>query len=143
MRALGVLLIALSVVFFVGKHKLTKLPTWASVILSGLSGFSTGFVGTGGAIRGLALSAMQLPKTSFVITSASIDILGDALRAVIYIRNGFMDWHQWFYIPILGLVAYAGAKLGKNILNKISQQQFEKIVSVFIFISGIMMLFKK
>ena len=143
MRALGVLLIALSVVFFVGKHKLTKLPTWASVILSGLSGFSTGFVGTGGAIRGLALSAMQLPKTSFVITSASIDILGDALRAVIYIRNGFMDWHQWFYIPILGLVAYAGEKKKKNILNKISQQQFEKIVSVFIFISGIMMLFKK
>jgi Sulfite exporter TauE/SafE len=46
----------------------------ATVITAGgLAGFFAGLIGTGGAIRGLALAAFHLEKGSFVATSAAID----------------------------------------------------------------------
>ena len=125
------------------KSRIQFLPKWAATVLAAISGFSTGFVGTGGAIRGLALAALQLPKNSFVVISSAIDIGGDLIRTIIYLRNGFMDWGQWFYLPLLAVAAFAGANIGKLILNRINQVQFEKIVAVFIFLSGLMMLIEK
>ncbi len=140
-QILGAFLILFSIYSLFIKKRALLLPKWLAIFFSALSGFLTGFVGTGGALRGLALSAMQLPKNSFVALSSSIDIGGDFLRAFIYVKNGFMDWNQWYYLPLLALAAFAGASLGKKILNKINQNLFEKIVAIFILLSGISMFF--
>lgn len=137
-KILGAFLILFSIYSLFFKKK-ALLPKWLAIFFSALSGFLTGFIGTGGALRGLALSALQLPKNSFVALSSSIDIGGDFLRAFIYLKNGFMDWSQWFYLPLLAIAAFAGAHLGKRILSRINQIQFERIVSVFILFSGIAM----
>ncbi len=138
-RGLGVVLMLFSILSLFAKTLIQKLPQWAAIFLTAISGFSTGIVGTGGAIRGLALTALQLPKNSFVVLSSAIDIGGDFVRALIYIRNGFMDWNQWFYLPLLAIAAIAGASVGKRILSRINQNQFEKIVAGFIFFSGLVM----
>lgn len=143
LRSLGVVLMFFSVLSLFAKSRIQFLPKWAATILAAISGFSTGFVGTGGAIRGLALAALQLPKNSFVVISSAIDIGGDLIRTIIYLRNGFMDWGQWFYLPLLAVAAFAGANIGKLILSRINQVHFEKIVAVFIFLSGLMMLIEK
>lgn len=143
MRGLGVVLVCFSLISLFARKKMQKWPSWVAILLSAVSGFSTGLVGTGGAIRGMALAALQLPKNTFIVISAAIDIGGDALRALIYVEQGYMDWSQWFYIPLLALAAYVGAYLGKIILMRIDQVQFEKIVAVFILISGLFMIIKK
>jgi len=74
--------------------------------------------------------------------SSAMDLGGDVLRAIIYIQNGYMDWSQWFYIPLLAAVALAGTYVGKKILSRIKQKNFEKIVSVMILLSGIALMFK-
>jgi uncharacterized membrane protein YfcA len=140
-KGLGILLIIIPFVMFFKKNIKVKLPIYIGVVLSAISGFLTGLLGTGGAIRGLVLSTMGLEKNAFVVLSSSIDFGGDFLRAFIYIKNGYMDWSQWHYIPLLAVAAYLGAKLGKWSLQKINQQMFEKIVMVFIIISGVLMLF--
>lgn len=140
-QILGAFLILFSTYSLFFKKRALLLPQWLVVFLSALSGFLTGFIGTGGALRGLALSALQLPKNSFVALSSSIDIGGDFLRAFIYLRNGFMDWSQWFYLPLLAIAAFAGASVGKKILSRINQTQFDKIVSVFVLLSGIAVFF--
>ncbi|MCB0349716.1 MAG: sulfite exporter TauE/SafE family protein [Bdellovibrionales bacterium] len=139
-KTLGIILIVLALVFYFGKDILKHLPPQVAVLLTAVSGFSTGFVGTGGAIRGLALASLQMPKNTFVITSAAIDVGGDLLRAGIYLSSGFMDWSHWFYIPLLGVAAYAGSRIGQILLNKINQQQFERIVIGFILMSGVLTL---
>lgn len=141
-RALGAVLVPLSLVLFFQKKNHRKMPEWAAVTLSGLSGLVTGFVGTGGAIRGIALMALNLEKNVFVVLSASIDIGGDLLRTIIYLRNGYMDWSQWFYLPLLGIAAFVGARVGKRVLNHINQTRFDRIVAFFIFLSGMAMLMK-
>jgi uncharacterized membrane protein YfcA len=136
-KCLGVLLLVVPFFLVFGGKFLSRMP---APVLSGISGFSTGLLGTGGAIRGIALASLHLEKNSFVSISAAIDIGGDILRAAIYLRNGYMDWQQWFYIPLLGLAALLGSWVGKLILSRISQELFERVVAGFVFISGLSML---
>ncbi len=117
-----------------------RFAAWQTWLLCALSGFLTGLVGTGGAIRGLALAALGLNKNIFVMLSSSMDLGGDILRTGIYLKNGYMDWSQWFYLPLLGIAAIAGSWIGQKLLNHVSQAQFEKIVMVFVFLSGCTML---
>ena len=140
--SLGIVLILLSALSLLRPLWRWSFPKWAADVLVVISGFSTGFVGTGGALRGLALTTLQLPKNTFVGVSSAIDLGGDLLRASIYLKNGFMDWGQWFYLPLLALAAFAGARVGKVLLSKINQAQFEKIVAVFVLFSGILMIFE-
>lgn len=139
---LGVVLMLLAVSTVLRDKKKHLIPQWVGIVLSAVSGFSTGFVGTGGAIRGLALSSLNIPKNSFVALSSGIDVGGDFVRAAIYLKNGYMDWSHWFYIPLLGLAALIGARAGQALLNRINQVQFDKIVAVFVFLSGLLMIFK-
>jgi uncharacterized protein len=137
--ALGIFLVLLSSAKLFWPAKVQIPKTWAPA-LSAFSGLLTGLIGTGGAIRGVALSALGVSKNSFVALSTAIDVGGDFLRAGIYLKNGYMDWAQWYYVPLLAVAALAGATLGKKLLKRINQAQFEKIVSIFIFVSGVLLV---
>ncbi len=142
-RLLGSALVLISTLYFFKKKgtrpsKLSHL----SVPLLGLSGFLTGLLGTGGAIRGLALASLHIEKNLFIALSSSVDLGGDLLRLVIYISQGFMDWTQWYYIPLLGVSAWGGAKIGHRLIKQIPQELFLKIVTIFVFLSGVGLLFK-
>lgn len=134
---LGVVLIAIG---FVGWLGLPPLPRTVGVWVTALSGFLTGLVGTGGAVRAAALASMQLDKSTFVLLSSAIDFGGDLIRAVIYLVQGYMDWDQWFFLPFMAGAAIAGAWCGRRILEKISQPLFEKMIAVLIAISGLTLI---
>lgn len=139
-RCLGVMLIVIPV-FSLKARALSKvLPRSLAFGLSGLSGLSTGLIGTGGAIRGVALTLLGLEKNSFVAVSAAIDLGGDAVRAVIYLRSGYMDWAQWYYLPALLVSAFAGAWVGKRALACLRQDLFEKVVAAFVLVSGLFLI---
>src|ERR671910_618776 len=75
---LGVFLILISISFLV-KPKL-KFPTnlWTVISGGGISGFVTGLVGTGGALRATFLKGFDLEKTKYVATAAVIAFGTDA-----------------------------------------------------------------
>lgn len=137
---LGVFLIGYAVFALLTSGQSARFPRWVAIPLSAISGLSTGFIGTGGAIRGVALSVIGMPKSGFVAASSAIDIGGDVLRTAIYLANGFMNWSEWFYVPLLAVASYVGVKTGQILLARINQRQFEKVVAVLILISGVMML---
>lgn len=139
-QVLGVFLITLAALwFFLERRKINPHPNWG-IAMTGLSGFFTGLVGTGGALRGIALNFLNLEKSSFVALSSAIDLGGDFLRMIIYLSKGMMDWSQWFYIPMLAIAAFAGAKTGKILLLKISQKFFDRWIAWLVFASGILLL---
>ena len=107
-----------------------------------LSGFFAGLLGTGGAIRGLALSIFNLEKNSFIATSAFIDLGVDTSRTLIYWWNGFITLQNlWLLFPLF-LVSMAGTFLGKKIVHLIPQQHFKQLVLWLIFCTGIFSFFK-
>lgn len=114
-----------------------------NLITSGvLSGFFAGIIGSGGAIRGLALISLQLDKVVLISTSAFIDLGVDGSRALVYIYNGYVLRESLQLLPGLIVVAIVGTYLGKKILAHLSQSNFRKLVLIIIIGTTVLQLIK-
>lgn len=139
---LSLFLITISLLFLLFQN-LTLKPTTSNSIIGGtLSGFIAGLLGTGGAIRGLTLSAYNLTPEIFIATSAIIDLGIDATRSIVYGYNGFIHQDDLYLIPILLVVSIVGTYIGKKLLLRLSENQFKKIVLLLILLTGISTLLK-
>ncbi len=139
---LAAFLLLFSVFFFLNREWKAPEGKAYAVASGGIAGFLAGLIGTGGAVRGAAMTAFNLPKNIFVATSATIDMGVDMTRSVIYVKSGFLNNGHLPVIPLLILVSFLGSWLGKQVLDGISQESFRKIVLFLIFITGIITLIK-
>lgn len=138
--SLGVFLILLSLLFLI-KDKLIIPPRLRESVIGGsLSGFTAGFLGTGGAIRGITMAAFNLEKSVFVATSATIDFGIDFTRSFVYFFNGYLTKEILIYIPFLLTIGFLGTWIGQKILNKIPQNRFKKTSLFFVLGIGIFSL---
>lgn len=137
---MAIFLITFSSFFFL-KPTFALFPTLKnSIIGGGLAGFLAGFIGTGGAIRGLVLTSFNLEKNVFVGTSAAIDFGVDLSRTIIYLDANYLSRKEIWYVPFLIVAAFLGSYIGKRLLSKIPQETFKKIVLGLIFLMGVSML---
>ena len=115
----------------------------ANAFLGGsLSGFLAGLIGMGGAIRSSFLLAFNLAKEVYVATSAMIAVVIDLTRIPTYIFTRAVEWSPDFIlIPLLVISAYFGVRVGKNLLNKINQETFRRIVSAALLLAGVKIMF--
>ena len=126
--AMNVLLVFLAVYLMVNFNK-KIVQSDTNLFIGGMaSGFLAGIAGTGGAIRGITLSAFLLPKDIFIATSALIDLGVDFSRAVVYLRHGYFDRQFLFLIPFLIGISILGSYTGKQILKVTSEKVFRYIV---------------
>lgn len=139
---LAIFLIILSLVFLIFQTIQIK-PTIGNSIIGGiLSGGIAGLIGTGGAIRGLTLTAFKLTPAVFIATSAVIDLAVDTSRGVVYYLNGYVHSHDLYLIPILVITSIVGTYIGKLLLKKVSEVAFRRMVLVLILITGVSTILK-
>jgi uncharacterized membrane protein YfcA len=139
---LACFLILLSSVLLIFR-KFSFEPTLGnSIFAGGLSGLTAGLLGTGGAIRGLALAAFSLPKDIFIATSAIIDLGIDFSRSIIYWSNGFVHKDDLYLIPILIAVSFVGTFIGKKLLDHFSEKMFKSTTLGLILLIGVITLIK-
>jgi len=125
---MNIALVLLSI-FLIIKFNSQLKQSNSNLILGGtFSGLLAGLVGTGGAIRGLLLSAFRLPKDIFIATSALIDLGVDSSRAVVYLANGYFKYEYIFLIPFLIIISILGTYFGKLILKFTSENVFRYLV---------------
>jgi uncharacterized membrane protein YfcA len=139
---LGCFLVCVSLVLLLFKKIIIKPTTFNSVSGGIISGFIAGLLGTGGAIRGITLSAFSLPHDVFIATSAIIDLGIDSSRSVVYYLNGYITKDILYLVPILLVVSITGTWIGKKILGRMSEDQFKSTVLLLILITGIITLLK-
>jgi len=139
---LAVFLIITSLVFLIFKTFSLNPSIKNSVIGGVLSGGVAGLLGTGGAIRGITLSAFNLTPAVFIATSAVIDLGVDASRSVVYIFNGYVHQHDIYLIPFLIGASFLGTWIGKKLLTKISDKRFKSMVLILVLITGISTIVK-
>jgi len=137
---LGLFLICFSLFFFLKPEFSIQASLKNSVVSGGVAGFLAGFIGTGGAIRGLALASFNLEKSFFVGTSAMIDFGVDFSRTIVYLNQGYFQWNMFWYIPLLLVAAVGGSYLGKLVLKKINQETFRKATLGLILLTGISLI---
>ena len=85
---LGVFLVGLSTFFLIISNIVVNAKNRNAIIGGSLSGYSTGLLGTGGAIHGFTMAAFNLEKNVFISTSAFIDFMIDFSRTFVYYNNG-------------------------------------------------------
>lgn len=139
---LGIFLIVFSTIMFYKPGLKLKANKRNATLSGSLAGFLAGIIGTGGAIRGLSLAAFNLEKNVFIATSAAIDLGVDSTRSAVYLFNGYLKEEFYYMVPILLGIAFIGSYIGREILKKVNQEHFKKIVLVFIFGIGVFMLTK-
>lgn len=137
---LGIFLIGFSVFFFWKPDFKVKASMSNSLVGGSVAGFLAGFIGTGGAIRGLVLASFNLEKSFLVGTSAAIDFGVDIVRTVIYLENNYLEKSMWILVPILILTSFVGSYLGKVLLTKISQETFRKVLLALVFLMGLFLV---
>jgi len=139
--ALSVFLVIFSLFFLIKPNFSFKTGLKETFIGGSLSGFFAGFLGTGGAIRGLTMTAFNLEKSIYVATSAAIDFGVDLSRTVVYFINGYMNEISYKYLPFLLIIGFAGTFIGQKILLRISQEHFRRISLALILVIGIVSIF--
>lgn len=134
---LGVFLVIYSIVSLWKEDLKVKPSVLSSVIGGSLSGFLAGLIGTGGALRGAFLTAFGLPKEKYIATAAAIALAVDFTRLPVYFAEGFLKSQYYSYIPFLFIIAIAGSFTGKQVVKRVPQKKFKKIVLMAILIIGI------
>lgn len=138
--AMGAFLV-LYCLFFLYMPSIRLKPKVSNVLLTGaISGFATGLMGTGGAIRAAGLAAYSLNKNTFVATNALADFFTDAGRAVVYLSQGYLHREHWFYVPMLLAVAIAGSWVGKRLLAHVPEEKFRRLMLLLVIGIGISMV---
>jgi uncharacterized protein len=137
---MNIILVFLSIYLIINFNRTIKQSN-ANLIIGGLaSGLIAGVAGTGGAIRGITLSAFQLRKEVFIATSAFIDLGVDSSRAIVYLSNGYFKKEYLFLIPFLVAIGFLGTYLGKLILARTTETIFRYLVLIVIIITSIIQI---
>jgi uncharacterized membrane protein YfcA len=134
---LGVFLVGYGIFALCKPHFRLKQTTGSMVSGGVSSGFLAGLLGTGGALRGAFLSAYGLLKERHIATGAAIAIVVDGVRLPVYLQEGLLGSEQYWMLPILLVLAAAGAYAGKGLVHKLSQKLFNKIVLIALIVAGL------
>lgn len=120
-----------------------KIPKNSATAISGgaLSGFFAGIFGVGGAVRGVFLSAFDLPKAVYISTAGAIALFIDTTRIATYLLNDVMLEQQFLWGFLLFIPAsFFGAKGAKKIVDRVPQKKFRMVITIFLLLVGLKFL---
>ncbi|MBI4055313.1 MAG: sulfite exporter TauE/SafE family protein [Elusimicrobia bacterium] len=125
--------------FFSFKLQLAATPktiAWGGIF----TGFVTGLIGTGGAIRAAFLLNFPLEKESFVATSALIALIIDLTRIAAYTGQHFTRSQDIPLCAGLALASFLGARVGKQVLQRLPVKRFRQFILGFLFLMAVKIL---
>jgi uncharacterized protein len=111
-----------------------KPPDSSPVLVTGgvVTGFVTGIIGLGGAIRGAFLLSMQQKKEVYIATSSSIALFIDIARTATYLSRGALESRYYWFIPVLLVISFAGTWLGVKFLRRLPENIVKRVVLVML-----------
>lgn len=111
-----------------------KPPDNPPVLVTGgiVTGFVTGLIGLGGAIRGAFLFSAGRKKDVYIATSAAIALAIDIARSITYLSRGTLESRYYWFIPVLLAISFAGTWLGVKVLRWLPESIIKKVVLVML-----------
>lgn len=140
--AFGLFLVAYALSSLAGRS--WKMPSSDRALLAGgaVSGFASGLIGLGGAIRGAFLIATPLDKESYIATSATIAVAVDLARLSVYLPWGALPRGLYWLVPPMVVCAFAGAWIGRHGLMRLPEASVRKVVMIAILVVAVRFLFR-
>ncbi|MBE9559767.1 MAG: sulfite exporter TauE/SafE family protein [Proteobacteria bacterium] len=139
--ALGIFVLLYSIYSLLSSSAHAGGRGWA--VVAGLGGGMVGALfGTGGPFYVVYLKMRQLNKNQFRATIATIFLIDGGARMTSYALSGlFTERVLWLVLTLLP-VLIAGMYAGHHLHIKFDQKQFNRVISVLLMVSGVMLIFK-
>ncbi len=94
---------------------------WAG-LLAFTSGATSGFSGTSGPLKGVALRSLQLERQYFVGAASLVSLVGDMTKAAVFTQSGLLGQNHLILaaalIPVMALCTMGGRKLNQQVGEK-------------------------
>ena len=114
---------------------------WA-VVAGSFGGMVGALFGTGGPFYVVYLKMRQLEKGQFRATIAMIFLVDGGVRISGYAISGLYNTQVLLMVAVLFPVLFLGMYVGHHLHIKIDQTLFNRVISVLLMLSGIMLLYK-
>lgn len=98
-------------------------PAFAGVYATG-SGLTSGFSGTSGPLKGVALRTLHLDRRHFVGAASVVSLAGDAAKSAVYAEAGLLDGHSWTMAATAIPVMIGATLLGRQLNNRIGERGY-------------------
>jgi len=96
---------------------------WA-VVLAFLSGSTSGFSGTSGPLKGLAIRSLQLERFYFVGAASLISMVGDMTKALVFSQSGLINSTHLLLAGTLVPVMIGCSLLGRRINRDVGENWY-------------------
>jgi uncharacterized membrane protein YfcA len=137
---LGIILVVYSSLGLVNKELRFNPSDLNCVIGGSIYGFFSGFVGSGGPLRGAILTSFGLTGGVYVATNGGISLFTDITRISVYLWRGYLLQEYYWYIPVLLLIALTGGYFSKVAVKRFSNEFFRKIIHLAVLLAGLDLL---
>jgi uncharacterized protein len=145
-RGLGILVITFLVYRLLEKRILASIHyharNWHGVLAGSVSGFTSTLAHAGGPAITIYMLMQNLKPTTFVATSVLFFAVLNWIKVPYYLYAGLIRFDVlskiiWF-TPLVPL----GVWVGKYLIDRINRVWFERVIILFLLISGLLLLFR-
>jgi len=113
-------------------------------ILAFVSGASSGFSGTSGPLKGVAIRNLDLDRRHFVGAASLASFAGDAAKTVVFTEAELLGRNAWLTclaaIPLMALGTWSGSKLNERLGEQTFAVLFWTVMSGYSIRLGILLL---
>ncbi len=103
-------------------------------VLAFLSGATSGFSGTSGPLKGIALRNLNLDHMQFVAAASMVSFVGDVLKTGIFAEAGLLQgtWSTLLWaVPLMLLGTYAGYRMNQNVEERWFSILFWTVIAAY------------
>jgi uncharacterized protein len=99
----------------IGKYRIRR---GSALVCSLLSGALSGFSGTSGPLKGLALRSLALDRLNLVGAASAVSLAGDVTKSAIFLEGSLLSEQSWvialWTVPLMPLAALTGRLLSRR-----------------------------
>ena len=138
---IGLALLLMVVNYWFGRQEHTfNVQAWQFLPMGFLNAFGSGLIGSTGPIMNPAYLNYGLVKEEMIATKAISGAFVHIIKIAAYVALGVMNFPYLIYGLMIGGMAIPANWLGRLVLHKMSNDQFQQVVWMFVGISGFLML---
>jgi uncharacterized membrane protein YfcA len=107
--------------FAVERLRKSFAPRLSAGGLALLAGLTSGFSGTSGPLKGLALRRLELDRMHLVGAASAVSLVNDAAKSAVYLRAGLIDRDTWIVVLACVLLMPIATLVGRRINRQVGE----------------------
>jgi uncharacterized membrane protein YfcA len=116
-------------------ERMRRVTRSAAVPLMAGGAVLSGFSGTSGPLKGIAIRSVGLPRLEHVGLASCVSLVGDVLKVELFAQAGLLPNIQWYLLaavlPVMPLAAWVGRRVNERINENAFRWVFWSVVGAY------------